>query len=129
MLLDFIFILLTIYLFILFFIPETETTLLKNFSIWVSSFVLIFSTYLLINFQLNTFYFQNLTSFNLGSSVFNIQFFFAVDGISILFIFFRAAIIIGFFYIRYFTFLYFFWSNFNSNVFFNWDLRFTRKKN
>jgi proton-translocating NADH-quinone oxidoreductase chain M len=87
MILDFIFILLAIYLFILFFIPETETVLLKNFSIWVSSFVLIFTTYLLINFQLNTFYFQNLTSFNLGSSLFNVQFFFAVDGISILFIF------------------------------------------
>ena len=93
MVLDFIFFLLSLYILVLFFIPETETTLLKKFSIWISGIVLILSTYLLITFKLNTFYFQNITSFNLGSSLFNIKFLFGLDGISILFFFFNYVFI------------------------------------
>jgi NADH-quinone oxidoreductase subunit M len=49
--------------------------------------IVILATFLLTNFKLNTFYFQNLTSFNIGSSLFNFKFLFALDGISILFFF------------------------------------------
>lgn len=87
MFLDFIFLVLSLYLVILFFIPETNAQLLKISSIWVSSLILIFATFLLINFKLNTFYFQNIVCYNFGSSFFNIKFVFALDGISVLFFF------------------------------------------
>ena len=87
MILGLIFFLLTIFLVILFFIPQTEVIVLKKLSIWISGFILILTTFLLITFKLNSFYFQNMTSFNIGSSLFNITFVFGLDGISILFVF------------------------------------------
>lgn len=87
MVLGFIFFLLSLNLIILFFIPQVEIIILKKISIWVSSVILILTTFLLINFQLNTFYFQNITSFNLGSALLNLNFLFGLDGISVLFFF------------------------------------------
>jgi NADH-quinone oxidoreductase subunit M len=87
MLLGFILFILTLHLMLIFFIPETEVNLLKKLSIWIASIVLLLSTYLLANFELNSFFFQNVTSFNAGSSVLNLNFLFALDGISILFFF------------------------------------------
>ena len=87
MVLNLIFFILTFYVIILFFIPQTEINILRKTSVWVSAFILFLATYILITFELNSFYFQNLTTFSLGSSLMNVIFTFGLDGVSVLFFF------------------------------------------
>ncbi len=89
MILNYIFIFIIFSLLILFFIPKTQIKTLNYFGLFSSSIILILSTFLLINFKLNTFYFQYLTTYNVGTSLSNINFSFGLDGISLLFFFFN----------------------------------------
>jgi NADH:ubiquinone oxidoreductase subunit 4 (subunit M) len=93
MFLDYIFIFLIVSLIILFFIPTNNTKTLNYFSIYVSSVLLLSSTYLLINFNLNSFFFQSISTYKIGTSLTNITFSFGLDGISVLFFFLTTFLI------------------------------------
>ena len=85
MILSFIFSILFLSILILFFIPKTNQKFLKQFSLSVSGFVLFLSSVVLINFNTNNYYFQNVTYYNLGSNYLNMSYSFGLDGISIYF--------------------------------------------
>ena len=70
---------------LLFFIPGDNKNFLKFLGLSSSGLVLIFSTFLFIDFDNNLSYFQNIVSFDLGSYFFNFNFIFGFDGISIYF--------------------------------------------
>jgi len=85
MLLTVSFVFLILSILILFFIPSNNHFLLRFIGLNSSGFILLLSVFLLINFDSNISYFQEITSFKLGSLFFNINFSFGLDGISIFF--------------------------------------------
>ena len=87
MLLNYIFLLLILFIFIIITIPKNEIKILRYFSLYASAILLFISTYILINFKLNFFYFQYISTFKIGSILFNYTFTFGLDGISVLFFF------------------------------------------
>lgn len=93
MLLDTIFILLLSFLGVLFFIPGRDLLLLKILSLYVSGLIFILTTYLLVNFPLNTYGFQELTALNISFPSLNILFFFGLDGVSLLYIFLTSCLL------------------------------------
>ncbi len=87
MLLTYIFLLLILFIFIIITIPKNEIKILRYFSLYASAILLFISTYILINFKINFFYFQYISTFKVGSILFNYNFTFGLDGISVLFFF------------------------------------------
>jgi proton-translocating NADH-quinone oxidoreductase chain M len=85
MLLTSIFSVLIATLFCLFFIENKSTQLIKSLSLFSSGIVLIISCLLLIQFDSNSYYFQNVVTYSLGSGLMNLNFSFGIDGISIFF--------------------------------------------
>jgi len=85
MLLTSIFSVLIVTLFCLFFIENRNTLLIKSLSLFSSGIVLILSCLLLIQFDSNSYYFQNVVTYTLGSGLMNLNFSFGIDGISIFF--------------------------------------------
>lgn len=85
MLLTSIFSVLIATLFCLFFIENKSTQLIKSLSLFSSGIVLILSCLLLIQFDSNSYYFQNVVTYSLGSGLMNLNFSFGIDGISIFF--------------------------------------------
>jgi len=85
MLLTSIFSVLIVTLFCLFFIENINTQLIKFLSLFSSGIVLILSCLLLIQFDSNSYYFQNVVTYSLGSELMNLNFSFGIDGISIFF--------------------------------------------
>jgi NADH:ubiquinone oxidoreductase subunit 4 (subunit M) len=79
---------------LLFFIPGDNKNFLKFLGLSSSGLVLIFSTFLFIDFDNNLSYFQNIVSFDLGSYFFNFNFIFGFDGISIYFFLLTAFFIL-----------------------------------
>lgn len=69
----------------LLFIPKTNQLFIKKFALSAAGIVLILSSILLINFNTNNYYFQNIIYYNLGSNFLNMSFSFGLDGISIFF--------------------------------------------
>jgi NADH-quinone oxidoreductase subunit M len=90
MILDYIFIFLIFFLLILFVTPNSENMFLKVFSLYISAIILLLSIYILITFKLNSFYFQHISTYRIGTPVSNFLFSFGLDGISILFFFLTA---------------------------------------
>jgi len=87
MLLTSIFFTICVSIVILFFIDAKNSFLLRFFALSASGFALILSSILLIQFDSNVYYFQNIVTYNLGSSLFNLSYSFGIDGISIFFFF------------------------------------------
>jgi proton-translocating NADH-quinone oxidoreductase chain M len=85
MLLTSIFSLLCISLISLAFIPGHNVKLIRGVSLFSSAIVLFLSCGLLVQFDCNTYYFQNVIVFALGDQSLNMTFSFGLDGISIFF--------------------------------------------
>jgi len=85
MILTFIFSILLFSLFILFFIPSIYLQLLKSISLSTAAVVLILSCGLLVGFDCNSYYFSNVVTYSIGSSLMNFSFSFGLDGISLFF--------------------------------------------
>lgn len=77
----------------IFFISNKNIFFTKIISLFVSSAVLFFSTILLTKFDSNSFFFQEVVNFNLGSFFFNLNYSFGLDGISIYFFYLSAFLI------------------------------------
>lgn len=67
------------------FIKSTNSFHLRFISLLTSGLVFIISSIMLVQFDCNNYYFQNIVTYNLGSTFFNLSFSFGFDGISILF--------------------------------------------
>jgi len=85
MLLTLIFFTLIFSLTIIFFLSEFNNKLIKFISLLSSGVVLILSSLLLIQFDCNNCFFQNVIAFPIGSQLLNLSFSFGIDGISIFF--------------------------------------------
>ena len=85
MILTSIFILLFFGLITLFLIPSIYLQATKVFSLFLSSVVLFLSSILLIQFDCNIYYFSNVVTYSLSSSLTNFTFSFGLDGISLFF--------------------------------------------
>ena len=93
MLLIFIFVILIVGTLSLTFIPESGEIFLKKLSLFISGSILILSTLLLLLFKSNLFNFQFTANFfSFRFSVFNIDFIYGLDGISIYFIILTALL-------------------------------------
>ena len=69
----------------LFFIPSSNRDLLKNVSLFSTGSVLVLSCLLLDQFDPNSYYFQYVQNYQLGSEVMNLTFSVGLDGISLFF--------------------------------------------
>jgi proton-translocating NADH-quinone oxidoreductase chain M len=85
MLLSSIFSVLLLSILTLFFIPNGNLVLLRAIGLLSSGFALILSCILLIKFNCDTYYFQQITTYKIESSILNLTFSFGLDGISIFF--------------------------------------------
>ena len=85
MLLTSIFSILIITLIGLFLIPSINTHLIRLLSLSSSALVLLLSCGLLVQFDFNSYYFQSVVTYSLGSDLMNLSFSFGLDGISIFF--------------------------------------------
>jgi proton-translocating NADH-quinone oxidoreductase chain M len=85
MLLTSIFFILLVTLFSLFFIPNSNIQFIRILSLLSSGIVLVLSCFLLVQFDSNSYYFQNVVTYSLGSGLMNLNFSFGIDGISIFF--------------------------------------------
>mgnify|MGYP000100120656 CR=1 FL=1 len=81
--LEFIFSLLILTIIIIFFTKESNIKFLQNFSLLISGIVFLASLYLLMEFDTNYANFQGFFSSYFYFKIWNITYFFAVDGLSI----------------------------------------------
>jgi proton-translocating NADH-quinone oxidoreductase chain M len=93
MLLTSIFLILILSIISLFLINEKNFFLLRFCALFSSSLVLILSTLLLSQFDNNVYYFQNVTTYSIGSDFLNLVYSFGLDGISIFFFFLSSLLI------------------------------------
>ena len=93
MLLTSIFFTLCVSLIILFFIDAKNYFGLRFFSLSASGISLILSSFLLTQFDSNIYYFQNIVTYDLGATFFNLSYSFGIDGISIFFFFLSSLLI------------------------------------
>ena len=93
MLLTLIFFVLLFSITLLFFVEEKNFSLLRFFALSSSSIVLILSTLLLFFFDTNTYYFQSVITYDIGSDFLNLIYSFGLDGISIFFFFLSSLLI------------------------------------
>jgi NADH:ubiquinone oxidoreductase subunit 4 (subunit M) len=93
MILSIIFVILFLSILILFFIPKTNTIFLKKFSLAVSGFILFLCSIILINFNINSYYFQSIVYYSIGSNYLNISYSFGLDGLSIFFFYLSSFLI------------------------------------
>ena len=85
MLLSAIFLLLFLSLIFLFFTPVQHLQVIKIIALLSSSIVLFLSSILLVKFDCNTYYFSNVETFLINSTLMNFSFSFGLDGISLFF--------------------------------------------
>jgi len=105
MLLSSIFSILLVSLFLLFFIDTKNLGFLRFFALSSSGVVLFLSSLLLIQFDSNFYYFQNIVTYDIGFSLFNLSYSFGIDGISVFFFFLSSLLI--------FFCIFFFWNENN----------------
>jgi proton-translocating NADH-quinone oxidoreductase chain M len=74
-------------------LKDTETKLLKSFSLFLSGTVFLYSIKLLCNFNLNNYYFQDIVRYSFNFELFNLQLVFGLDGISLFFFILSAFLI------------------------------------
>lgn len=80
-------------LLILFFLKDTDIKTLKILSLFVSGVVFLYSIKLLLNFDLCNYYFQDIIRYSLNFELFNLQFAFGLDGLSLFFFILSALLI------------------------------------
>jgi proton-translocating NADH-quinone oxidoreductase chain M len=85
MLLTSIFFILVLTLLALFFISNSNVQAIRLVSLFSSGIVLFLSCLLMVQFDCNSYYFQNVVTYTLGSGLMNLNFSFGLDGISIFF--------------------------------------------
>ena len=93
MILSTIFLTLLLSLIIIFFIPNTNSKTVQIFSLSVSGFVLVLSSFILADFNFNVAFYQYVETFSLGLNLLNIDFNFGLDGLSVYFFFLTALLI------------------------------------
>ena len=93
MVLSIIFSVLILSLFVLLLIPINKHKVIKTFSLIVSGFVLVLSTYILSNFDFNVSYYQYVETIKLGLNILNIDFNFGLDGLSVYFFYLTSLLI------------------------------------
>ena len=93
MLLSIIFFVLFLSILVVCFIPKSNKLFIKKFCLSVSGLILFLSSVLLVNFNTNNYYFQNIVYYNIGSNYLNLSYSFGVDGISIFFFFLSSFLI------------------------------------
>lgn len=93
MLLTSIFSVLIFSLISLFFVSKNNINLIKIISFLGSGIPLILSCIILNQFDTNSYYFQNITTFKIGSEFLNLSFSFGLDGISLFFFVLSAFLI------------------------------------
>jgi len=93
MLLTFIFLILIISLVLIIFINSANISLLRFFSLTSSGLVLILSSFIVAQFDSSFYNFQNIATFQIGSSILNITYSFGLDGISLFFFFLSSLLI------------------------------------
>ena len=91
MLLQIIFCLLILTLITCLFLKDKNK--IKQLALISSSIILIFSIYIFVKFKFNTYYFQEISLFNLEINLFNFNLLFGLDGISIYFFLLTAFLI------------------------------------
>jgi NADH-quinone oxidoreductase subunit M len=89
----YIFNFLVLSLLILFFLKDTDIKTLKILSLFVSGVVFLYSIKLLFNFDLCNYYFQDIIRYSLNFELFNLQFAFGLDGLSLFFFILSAFLI------------------------------------
>ena len=89
----FIILILFITFIILFFIPKENYTFIKLISLISSGSIFFLSALILISFNNNNYYFQNIVYYNIGLKYLNISYSFGLDGISLLFFFLSSLLI------------------------------------
>lgn len=92
MILQFILIFLCINIFTLFLFNNKYINI-KIFSLGSSSIILIITSFLIALFNNNAYFFQNYINFQIGSKLLNLNFSFALDGVSLAFIFLSTFLI------------------------------------
>jgi NADH:ubiquinone oxidoreductase subunit 4 (subunit M) len=85
MLLTLIFSIILFCLISLFFVEKSNTSLIKFLSLVGSGIPLILCCILLVQFDSNAYYFQNVVTYTVGSKLLNLSFSFGLDGISLFF--------------------------------------------
>jgi len=85
MLLNSIFSILFVSLVVLFFVPSSNRQLLRHLSLFASGSVLVLSCLLLDQFDPNSYYFQYVQNYKIGSELLNLSFSVGLDGISLFF--------------------------------------------
>jgi len=85
MLLTSIFSILVLSLLTLFFMPNRSITGVRIIALITSGLVLVLSCMLLVQFDCNSYYFQNVVNYSIGSQLINLCFSFGIVGISIFF--------------------------------------------
>ena len=85
MLLNLIFSILFVSLIVLFFVPSSNRQLLRHTSLFASGSVLVLSCLLLDQFDPNSYYFQYVQNYKIGSELMNLSFSVGLDGISLFF--------------------------------------------
>ena len=83
MILSTIFLTLILSLITIFFIPNNKSKTVKIFSLSVTGFVLVLSSFILADFDFNISAYQNVETFCLGLNILNIDFNFGLDGLSV----------------------------------------------
>jgi len=74
-------------IFSIFFSKKNNIQLIRYCSLILSGLALLFSTLIIIFFDKNSCYFQNIVTYNIGSDFINLFFIFGLDGISLFFFF------------------------------------------
>ena len=85
MILSSIFSILLISILITFFIPNKEIKILRIFTLFSSSLVFLLSSYILVTFNCNNYYFQEIVTYRFGFNFLNLYFSLGLDGISLFF--------------------------------------------
>lgn len=93
MVLSYVFIILILSIFILLVLPKTNKIVIKQFSLIVSGAILFLCSLILIRFDKNSYYFQNIVYYDVGSSYLNLSYSFGLDGISLFFFFLSSFLI------------------------------------
>lgn len=75
------------------FLSDTKIKLLKNYSLFLSGLIFLYSLKLLINFDPSCYYFQHILRYTFNFELLNFQLSFGIDGISLFFFILSAFLI------------------------------------
>lgn len=85
MIFSLIFLTLLVGILTIFFVDGKNLSVLRPFSLFISAIVWLLSCWMLVKFKHSCFYFQQITTYSIGSSFLNITYSFGLDGISLFF--------------------------------------------